>query len=293
MIKNIISMLTMILFVGTTTIFAQTKEDNKENKHEVFISGGGGLSTLSYDTPIGDSESACGFLFGVGYAYKFNKTWSINTGLEITSYNSSMKGSNFSDSYSANDGEYDFVFTTNVAGYTESQQALYLNIPIMAQYELVIGNKTGFYVSGGMKIGIPLVSKYTVDKPTVFNTGYYPDLDVTYDYLNYKGFGTFYPLNEEYDLDLRLSAMLSLETGVKWRISEKFNLYTGLYFDYGLTNSQPNISGHFVNYDVAEENCFVMNGVLGSEYTDTSTKPLVDKVRPIAFGIKIKMALPF
>lgn len=274
-----------------TAAFAQAEDPAPMKKHEVFVSLGGGLSSMQYETHLGNSEAETGWNFGIGYSYKLNRSWSINAGFELAKYASSMKGSDFSESYDTNDGEYDFTFKTKVSTYSESQRALYLNIPIMAQYELPIGNKLNFYVAGGAKIGIPISSTYTVAHPTVYNEGYYPDLNITYNYLNYKGFGTFYPLDEENDLDLKFAVSVSLETGVKWKFSKKLDLYTGVYADYGLTSVKPDDAGTLVNYDPTAENNFVLNSVLNSSQVNGSS--LSDKVIPVSFGLKIRMALPF
>ncbi len=274
-----------------TAAFAQAENQDKVKNQEIFVAIGGGMSTLQYDTKLGNSESAAGWNFGVGYSYRLNQAWSINGGLELARYESSMKGSEYKDSYKANDGVYDFTFTSQVTDYSESQKAMYLNIPITAQYELAVGNMSKFYAAGGVKLGVPLSSKYTVEQPTIYNVGYFPDLNITYDYLNYKGFGTFYPVREEYDLGLKLAVSLTIETGMKWKLSDKMNLYTGVYADYGITSVKPADVGKFVNYDTTVEESFVLNSVLNS--SQTTGGALSGKVRPISYGLKIRMALPF
>lgn len=57
-----------ILFVSATMVFAQ------DSKHELSVSvGGGGLSTLSYESAIGDKSNKAGGNVGIGYTYFFAK----------------------------------------------------------------------------------------------------------------------------------------------------------------------------------------------------------------------------
>lgn len=92
---------------------------------------------------------------GIGYSYIINSDWSIGSGLELAFYNGKYSLKEFSDSYNANDGQYDFVFHTTAKNYREIQNVTYLNIPIMATFQRPVTGNNNFYVSAGFKFGIP------------------------------------------------------------------------------------------------------------------------------------------
>lgn len=272
--------------LSCTAVYSQT-----HSKHELSVWGGGGLSTMDYSTTIGDSKMRAGGLFGIGYNYSLTDKWSLSTGLELSFYNSKMKGSELNDSYTANDGEYDFELTSSVTGYVEKQKATYLNIPVMAQFELPALNQHRFYAAGGFKFGIPVTGKYTVDRAIIHNSGYYPDLNITYYDQHFMGFGTFSRNDFEEDLDLKLSCMLSLETGMKWRLPNSLSLYTGAYFDYGLNDIKKDVNKRLIEYDPAYDENFTVNSVFSSQYeSNGKSEDITDKVIPWAVGIKIKLA---
>lgn len=259
-------------------------------RHELSVWGGGGLSTLNYSTEIGDSKLRGGGSFGLGYNYGFNDRWSINTGLEFSFYNSKVNGSEFSDRYDTNDGEYDFQLRSDVVGYIEKQKAIYLNIPIMAQYELPLSDHK-FYASGGFKVGLPISGKYKVDRGIIYNHGYYPDRDIIYSDQKFKGFGTFSRAGFEDDLDLKLACMVSLEAGMKWKLPNSLSLYTGAYFDYGLNDIKKDADKRLIGYDPAYDESFTVNSIISSQYLkEGQSTNITDKVIPMSAGIKIRLA---
>lgn len=284
-------MIKKIIIAAVAGIFTCTAAYSQTSRHEISVWGGGGLSTLDYSTEIGDSKMKAGGLFGIGYNYRFTENWSISTGLELNFYNSKMKGQEFSDVYDTNDGEYDFQLSSNVTGYIEGQKATYLNIPIMAQYELPVFGENKFYAAGGFKVGLPISSKYKVNRAIIHNSGYYPDLDITYYDQNFMGFGTFSRAGYEDDFDLKVSFMASVEAGLKWQLPHSLSLYTGAYFDYGLNDIKKSPDKRMIGYDTNHDENFVVNSVFSSQYvSDGKLTDITDKVIPISAGIKIKLA---
>jgi hypothetical protein len=78
-----------------------------------------------------------------------------------------------------------------------------------------------------------------------------------------------------------------LETGIKWKVSEKNAFYTGIYFDYGLNSIQKESIRDFLEYNPANPPDYKYNGILQSQLQGNA---FTDKVTPFAFGVKIKLA---
>lgn len=262
-----------------------------DSKHEISVYGGGGLSSLNYTTEIGDSKLKGGGMIGFGYNFSITEKWSVGTGLEFNFYNSKVNGSTFSDAYDSNDGEYDFLFITEITGYIEKQKATYLNIPLMAQFQLPVSDNNKFYVSGGLKVGIPITAKYTVDRAIIHNIGYYPDRDIIYHDQKFKGFGGFSREGFKGDLDLKLSCTASIEAGMKWKLPNSLSLYTGAYFDYGLNDIKKDVNKRLIGYDTSYEESFTVNSILSSQYiSDEKLTDITDKAIPISLGLKVRLA---
>ena len=271
-----------------------------QTKHEFSVHAGGGLSTLSYQLSSGDRSGGFGGDFGAGYTwfrYKehitsvgkvFREYWGIHTGIGLGFYNAKSKLNNekiiTSKLY---DSENDlFDLHTTLSGYNETEKAIFLNIPVMAQFQM-----EPFYVNGGLKFGIPLNGKYKSKSAALTNYGYYPKYGNYAKTQTFAGYGEFTGRKNNGTIDLGVSTMLAFEAGMKWRIDEKHSLYTGAYFDYGLNNIAKGNHTPFVNYNPANAENFTINSVLTS-YTDDS-KPLTftDKVKIMAIGIKVRVVL--
>lgn len=284
-----ITVCSVLAFLSVSGVAAQ-----EQSKHELSVSGGLGLSTLKFDVKNGDHKQKVGGIIGLGYNYFFNENWAINTGLEITNYNSDATLNNFTDSYKATDTEGDFTFNTSVANYEEEQRSVFLNIPVMGQFQTPIIDDHKFYIAAGGKIGIPVSSSYKTSGASFETSGTYPGETIT----NVPGLG-FYKFNGkkvDEDLKLKTAFMLSVETGMKWQLPSAMSLYTGIYFDYGLNdirNSDKNQK--FLTYQSPDQGVkaedFRLNSMLQSQYTENGqTRSMTDKAVPMALGVKVKLA---
>lgn len=265
-------------------------------KHEFSVWGAGGLSTLKVNSKIGNNKNGAGTSFGIGYNYFVTEQWSVGSGLELSFYNARTTINSISDKYSSNDGEYDFEFRTTVSDYKENQNATYLNIPLLAQFQMPVLGKNQFYAAGGFKLGIPVSKKYKIAKASMKNSGYYPlwndKEELVLDTQEFMGFGSFKRNNIKRDLDLKVACLLSLEAGMKWKVGETTALYTGAYFDYGLNDINKSTNKRLVEYNKVNPEDFINNSILSSRYTTTDGKSekLTKKVLPMALGLKVRFA---
>ena len=261
--------------------------------HEFSAYTGLGLSSLRYQLSQGNRSGGFGGDFGVGYTWYrtnvritgtgkiFNERWGIFTGLGLGLYNAKANLDHEKKVVKdLKDSEGDiFDLTTTLSKYKETQKATYLNIPVMAQFQL-----ERYYVLGGFKFGIPLGGKYVSKDATLSNVAYYPDYENDLKSPRTQGLGSFNHKDSDGKLKFGVSLMLALEGGVHWRINRNFSLYSGVYFDVGLNNSAKNKQKQFVEFDYRAADIasrFTTNSVMSS---------FTDKVNIMAVGVKARLA---
>jgi hypothetical protein len=275
--KQIILLFVTILFVTLNSFSAIA-----QSTQEFSVYAGGGLSTLKYSLSEGKINNGWGCDFGMAYSYFFNEYFGVNTGLGFASYNAKIALNDATTIVTPNlkDNEGDtFDMHTTLDSYDEKQNTMFLNIPVMLQYQTGKTNK--FYAQGGVKIGIPLSGSYKTPYTVITNKGYYPEFDNWATTQKFAGFGAFVKQESDSDLDLKVSFMLSAEAGMKWLIGNNLRFYTGIYFDYGLNDLVGTHNKPFIDYNTATPTNISSNSLLES---------LTDKVSNLAIGVKIKLA---
>ena len=290
-IKNIIIAMFPLLLSGG--IFAQ-------HDHEFSVYGGGGLSALKYKVTYGDQKLGFGGHFGLGYHFFFSPNWGIGTGAELGFYNSKVSMNNLDVRYGTTDIQgVPFDFISKVNTFKEKQHAMMLQIPLMLQFQTnKPDSKRQFFAAAGGKAGIPLNGKYRTTAD-LSNAGYYPYENALYDTQTFMGFGDFAGRKANGSLDFKTAFFLSAEAGMKWKLNDKWSLYTGVYVDYGLNNivETKNFSPlpTIVEYNRANPTEFAMNSIIKSQYISnissqgTGTPQTIDKITPIAAGIKLRL----
>ena len=293
----------LITLIVTLVVAMNSLHISAQAIHEFSVYGSSGLSTLRYQLSMGDRSGGFGGDFGAGYTYLIlreravetgtvsHQQWGIHTGIGLGFYNAKAKLNNQTAiTKGLNDGELffsNFDLYSTISGYKETQKAILLNIPVMAQYQL-----DQYYFMGGFKFGIPLSGKYKSKGATLTNKAYYPELGSWATTQEFRGYGTFTGMNSNGKIDLGVSTMFSLESGMMWRIDDNFSLYTGAYFDYGLNNVVKGKKNQFVNYNTYNPTDFTTNSVLSSSYSDDSKPTAIaftDKVNTMAVGIKVRL----
>ena len=287
----------IIITVMTVTLFSLYASA----QHEYSVYGSGGFAPLSYKLSSGDGSGRMGGDIGVGYTYFFRplevimksgmiyrSEWAVYSGAGLSFYNAKAKLNDLtavSKGLDDGTGEYsNFDMYTTLSGYNETQSALFLNIPVMAQFHM-----EQYYAAAGLKAAIPLSGKYKPKDAKLTNKAYYPDLNNWLEDGNWRGLGEFKGKNAKGDLDLGFTVMLALEAGMKWRIYSNILVYTGVYFDMGLNNSLKKSDNKFVNYTNGSPENFTTNSVLHS-YSEKDNK-MCDKARIMSVGVKVRFAL--
>lgn len=242
-----------------------------------------------------NSNSGFGVLTGVGYLYKINSTWGIVSGLEVTSYKSEVSFMELNDRYMTRDNyENDFEWRLTFNNLSEKWTGTYLNIPIMVQLSPAGANR--FFTKIGIIAGIPLKGKYTAKYSGLTTSGYYPETGAEYTDIEFRGFGDFEGSSSNGNLDLKVAVLASAECGLKWTLPNSNNLSLSGYIDYGLNNilKASDTQTRLVLYDKNNPTNLLYNGLSNSETTQaTGTEPYVNKLVPLAFGIKVTYGLSF
>ena len=280
--------------VGGLLLFGVTKL-SAQNTHEFSIFGGSGSSVLAYKVAAGEHANGFGGQFGFGYHYSFSPILDFGTGMEFSLYSASFNLDNLNTRYMAVDPSGDvFDFRSLIRNYKERQRSMMLQIPLMAQYRM--GDERQFFAAAGLKIGIPLTGTYRNSYEKIENKGYYEYEDMEYDTQQFVGFGTFADRDAKGALKFKAALLLSLETGMKWKLSNVFSLYPSIYMDYGLAGTfvraQNAAPLHFIEYNSNAPRDFAVNSIVKSKYAQGETfQSFTNKVTPIAIGIKLRLSL--
>jgi len=283
--------ITTALFILCIAFLSGIGEIHAQHKHELSVDGGGGLSNLQYKAATGEKNPCAGFDFGLGYHYFFSPKWGLLTGAELARYSAkySMSGTDIRYMTPDSDGNV-FEFRSTVNAYSDRQNALYLQIPLMLQFQA--GDKHQFYMAAGCKAGIPMDGNYKTTA-TIVNAGYYAYENSLYDTQTFMGFGRFPDRKTAGALHFKSAFFLAVETGVKWRLSDLLSFYSGVYLDYGLNDISPKpADASIVEYNSAHPPAFAVNSILVTQYAPSggATQPFADKVTPLAAGVRLRLS---
>lgn len=281
----------------STSSFAQQNTEHveeagvKEVRNELSVWGLGGISSFMYKPNEGSTTLDFGGGGGIGVGRFFNPNFGLRFGLEFMTYTSEFKAPSFETRYPLMDGDGDnFEFRTGFRNYKEVQKAMMFNIPIMACYE-----QGWFYAQLGLKLGLSLNAPYTATADSIIMTGYYEDMSNTYKgNMSDYGFTNYTNTRHEGNIKMGLNLALAAEIGAKWKLNNKFSLYTGIYADYGLLNVAAKKNEYLIDYIQrnATANEHNYNSVLNSALSNTiGSKNFTDRVGMLSAGIKIALGI--
>jgi hypothetical protein len=242
-------------------------------------------SVLKYTFGQSSVSSRSGANFGFGYRYFFSRYFGFSSGADVSIYRSSLTVNDWITEYpiqtpSGLGGT--FLFRGYYSGIKEKQKAVYLQLPLMLNVQVGLGEAALFYLGAGGKIGFPLSATSAQTVQSLTTKGYSDYTDMVYENLPQHGFDTYSGVVSSDKLSFGISVMLSFEGGLKWKISNGKNaIYTGVYMDYGLNNIQKEtIEKSLLDY--ASSSDFHYNSVLQSG--------VVKDIRPSAIGFRLRFA---
>jgi hypothetical protein len=278
-----------MIFATVNITEAQNETDTanitmKEHRHEVSVYGAGGMSNLTYSLDKNGSKTdEFGGIFGIGYTWNINESFAIVTGVEMTNYNAKTTYDAISIPKIYGTGLDRFEYTYSMNKYIEEQDAVLLSAPVMLQYSIPLSASVKYYISGGVKVGLPVRTNAAIFPGTVNTSGYFYFENQIYTDLPHHGFVSgIHPNSTNSDIDLMVSLAASLESGVRFSLTKNILLYTGAYLDYGMNNIQSKRNKHLINYQ--EFNPSVL------EYSSVLNTSLANKVKIFGAGLKLKIS---
>lgn len=271
--------------------FSQTMQD--QNRHEFSLWVAGGISTMQSKLTTGEryifkDMGALGGSVGLGYSYAFHYNWSVGTGVEFAMLRAKLNLPLISDMYTSPDGEGGLMdIKTEGKDYEETQKAFFINVPVMLKYQADLCEKGHkFYAAIGPKLGIPIMDATYKPKGNLSTSARF---EGTRDFDNNAPFGDFESNTKNDELDLKLSWIAAFEAGVKWKLSDAWFLYTGLYLDLGLNEIRKgddyDKSKNLYDFDYNDQT-FNSNSMIFSQYNG---EELSKKVRTLSTGVKVQI----
>ena len=250
---------------------------NAQDKHEISVYLGGGMTSLKYEIENGD-KAGLGALGGLDYSFFFTGAFGLRTGVEFGFYNSRYEADEILRAYSnEKDAEGNaFKFRSAINGYSEKHSLLTVQLPLMLRFQSKERHK--YYLAFGGKGVIPVWSRAVGSDADLMNYGYYADVNCEYDDIEHLGFGPQAAKGFEKALDLEPTGFASVETGIKFKLKDGLSLYTGVYFDYGLRNIlSKSKTANILEYEPED---FAMNSIL-------------KEMTPMTVGLKLGLAFGF
>lgn len=284
--KQLLLLMAFILFSVNTKAQKNRNYYNKFNRHELSVCGFGGISTLLYSNEGNKNTKGTGAGGGLGYLYRFDSNWGLSTGIEIFTVSSKLTWAELIGKYNIEDSGGDlFQFNYTLLDYSEKQNMLLLALPIMIQYRAPIENFSTFFVSAGIKLGVPISSEIKMKPSHLTTTGYYEFENQMYRDLPNHGFVTDKLIEERKEkLDLGMSVMLSLESGLGFAINNKTSFYVGGYLDYGINNMQNN-KKPVIRYQSSSPSDLQIGSILESDF--------IKSVNNMSIGLRVRIIFSF
>lgn len=252
--------------------------------NEFSVYGGGGFSFFHLQPAIHDASSS-GFSgdFGIGYTYFFNRQCGIHIGAGFGLYNVICKVPKIEIVTSGLFDKNNYIYNlhTTLSDYRETYKSMFLNVPLMIQYQTKRDkkDKKGLYATGGIKVLILPKTKYKAAVATLFNAAYYPEMDNWAATQSFVGLGLFDGNSATGNLGFDVLTVFTIETGIKQRISDNNLLYIGVYFDYCFNNFSKKNREMPNNYTAAEH------------LTELTLLKFTDKMNITTVGIKLRLTL--
>ena len=271
----------LVILLIATSLYASAQKEPGE------FSIYGGLGVVSF-APISGFVNGFAFDLGAGYTYFFDQNWGVHAGVGAGLYHAgnSENINAFTPGLTDRNGYlFDLYSTTK---YRETHHTMFLNVPVMLQYQTMPKQKRGrqqsgmrqegYYAMGGVKAMLPFGGNYRSNNTALTNLAYYPEFDNWAGTQKFAGLGVFDGKDFDNTFELKPFLMLALEGGIKWRINRNRLLYTGIYFDYGLNVTAKETREPFRNY------------VAVDQLTDFTLLEYPDKTKVISVGVKVRLA---
>ncbi|MDD4968236.1 MAG: hypothetical protein PHT07_02285 [Paludibacter sp.] len=265
--KHIIILLSIVI---STVIQAQ------ETWNYLNVNAGAGSHNLRYTLQDGIQSGNTGYTANIAFSHFFTSHWGVQTGIGVQSFTTTSTV-NLTESTPAIDSDGDiYIFKSDFKNWQETQQVLFFEIPLTAQFKHRFNSKIGLLATAGAKISIPVQATYKSTGGEIVTSGYYPQWNIELTDVPDQGFKTITQnFTGKYTLNPAYTAIVEL--GGIYKISERIDLYAGAYFHYGLNNILKPDTKMLYQVDGT------YNGVWKSYQTTD--------IKPFSIGVKVGMYL--
>jgi hypothetical protein len=258
----------------------------KPNEISAYIAGG--LSALKYK----EGKPGFGGAIGAGYTYYFNDFLGAFGGLEVGLHSANISTSLAGEGkkvYSDASRNEEFDFRFSATGYKEKHSAVYLSVPLMAQYRADISDMFEFYAAGGLKVGFSVSGSYSATIDQVKTSGYFPESGQTFENMPAHGFSTYNNISSTGKYSFQLNVAPIAEAGVRYKLSDDFAIHAAVYIAYGLTDASPSKSNALpVDYRDDTSAKIAYPGLLQAQ--GDNGKNYTDKINLFSTGLKITVS---
>jgi hypothetical protein len=307
-IKKTTYLALILLLWGNVAIAAR----NGKFGHDIY----GSFNMLSSNlVPVSTEDNSMGMGFGGGFGYlwRINPSLNLRTGLNANYYRSTTGLTGFTETSPAafppewwdgtdpkptTEDAYNFTVESNLESYLAQQSALYLQLPLLLEFESMFQNAEylGWYIAGGAKAGYAISGYSDADfqnLTTRANLAYQMVDGV--DAPEFLGFGVTINENVKSKLDLGFQAVGYLELGFKQQLADKYALYAGFFGEYCLYSTVSAASQNMLEYKVLPEGWSQL-GQGGKAYQfryNPSANVAGNSVKetyPLSFGITVRIS---
>ncbi|MCL1932235.1 MAG: PorT family protein [Candidatus Azobacteroides sp.] len=272
------------LLIGLNRLFAQTQYSNEWN-----INVGLGNSSLKYSLNGGGGnvKSAFGGNLGFGYTHFFMTEFGFSLGMEAAMYGRSLNIDAISTRYAITTPPGltgSFTLNADYSDFKEKQSAVFVQLPLMLNFQIPLGSSAFFYLNAGGKYGFPVSASYNQTVNSITTTGYSSYTGQTFQNIPSHGFDTYHNVTNSDDLEIKSSFMFVFEAGFKWKTAQKNYLYTGIYLDTGVNNVLKKSLKELLEYNNDLPSDYKYNSILQTNVYD------VKEIKTYAIGAKIRIA---
>lgn len=122
--------------------------------------------------------------------------------------------------------------------WKEVQKTTFVELPVLLSFQYLLGEESDWkiYAHAGLKMQLPVKTSYNVERGDIETQAYYPEWGITLYGLDEYGIERISDYRPLGDYSLKTSLASTLSLGLMYSLNDKFELYGGATFDYGLNN---------------------------------------------------------
>jgi hypothetical protein len=246
-----------------------------------FLSKAAGLNyNLEEGTVSGNYTAG----FAANLAFSINSNIEIVSGLELVKYAAKVSG-NFTEKYETVDRNGDVLdFAYSLKNYKEQQSLALLSVPLAVRFSTSAFSDVNikYFVSCGIKIGIPVVQQATITPGSVTTTGYfYRELELYEDFPEHGFVNGLTGITQQSRMDFKLGFTATLETGLIFMSNENISAGASIYCDMGLNNLLKRDNRRMVEYQRFTPGQLRFNSIMKTGHASS--------VETFSVGVKISI----